>query len=542
MERTRPILLATVVGVLAAGGVLAAAAAPQAPARAAPAPPGRAGASPRPRLLLLVAVDQMRFDYLTRFRERFKGGFARLLGEGAVFTNAHLEHYPTVTAVGHATMLSGAIPSLSGIVGNDWYDRETGKNVTSVFDPAAQQVGATGAASSPWRLQVSTLGDELKMAGRRSRAIGVSFKDRSAILSVGRMADGAYWLDSATRRFVSSTWYFANLPAWVEAFNERRVAEGFAGAEWRTAAGALLKKLPLAPGPELEAAVYGSPFGNELLESFAEAALEGEQLGQRDATDVLSVSFSSNDAVGHGWGPDSEEVADLTVRTDQVVGALLAAVERKVGPGRTLVVLTSDHGVAPLPEVMAERRMPGGRMTTADLSGPVEAALAEAYGSGPWVEGAAGSALYLNRALARERKLDAGEMQARAARALAEVPHVFRVYTREQLLSGQVPGDPASRRVLRSFHPRRSGDLEVLLEPYWIRAAAGTTHGTPYSYDSHIPLVLMGPGIRPGRYHRAVALNDLAPTLATLLEVETPSGSVGRVLEEALDPGSFARP
>jgi hypothetical protein len=493
-----------------------------------------AARSGRPRLILLIAVDQMRYDYLTRFRDRFNGGLKCLLDQGAVFTNANLEHYPTVTAVGHATMLSGATPALSGIVGNDWYDRETGKNVTSVFDPAAKLLGGKGPASSPWRLQVSTLGDELKTADRRSRVVGVSFKDRSAILPAGRMADGAFWQDGASRSFVSSTWYFAELPAWVAAFNEGRPADRFAGAEWKTADGRLLKKMPSAPGSELNAAIYASPFGNELLEAFAEAALEGEKLGQREATDVLSVSFSSNDAVGHDVGPDSEEVADITVRTDQSIGTLLAAVDRKVGPGQTLVVLTADHGVAPVPEVMVERRMPGGRMTTGDLAEPVAAALTAAYGPGKWVEGTAGSGLYLNRSLIRDKKLDEAEVQARAARVLADVPHVARVFTRAQLLLGQVGSDSACRRVLRSFHAQRSSDVEVLLEPYWMRADKGTTHGTPYSYDSHIPLVLLGPGIRRGRYDRAVALNDLAPTLATLLAVETPSGSEGRVLEEAL--------
>src|SRR2546425_8205553 len=235
MSPTKAVLTvvgAVFLGALGTGGQSAAS-----PARAS------AGVAPaRPKLVLLIVVDQMRYDYLTRFRDRFKGGLARLLGEGAVFTNAHLEHYPSVTAIGHATMLSGAIPALSGIVGNDWYDRETGKNVTSVFDPAVQMLGTTGAASSPGRLQVSTLGDELKMAGRGSRVVGVSFKDRSAILPVGRMADAAYWQDSATRRFVSSTWDMSALPAWVVACNERRVADGFAGAEWRGPGGALFKK------------------------------------------------------------------------------------------------------------------------------------------------------------------------------------------------------------------------------------------------------------------------------------------------------------
>jgi len=499
----------------------------------ASAPPEGVGAE-RPRLVLLLAIDQLRYDYLVRFRDRFEGGLARLLAEGAVFTNAHLEHYPTVTAVGHATMLSGATPALSGIVGNDWYDRETGTSVTSVADPAVQLVGGTGPGSSPARLLVSTLADELKMAGRRSRAIGVSFKDRSAILPVGRGADAAYWLDRRTGRFVTSTWYLDRLPAWVAAFNDRRPMEAFAGRRWTDAAGRVLATMPAASGEALTDAVYGSPFGNDLLASLAEKALEEEGLGQGPGTDVLSVGFSSNDAVGHSSGPDSDEVADITVRTDQAVGALLAAVDRRVGLGRTLVVLTSDHGVAPVPEVTAKRRLPGGRMKTADLVDPVEAALAAAYGPGKWVEGTAGSALYLSRSLVREKALDEAAVQATAARALAAVPHVARVFTRSQLLLGQVPDDPPSRRVLRSFHPGRSGDLEVLLEPYWMRSSAGTTHGTPYSYDSHVPLVLVGPGIRPGLCHRAVALNDLAPTLATLLEVETPSGSVGTVLVEAL--------
>jgi type I phosphodiesterase/nucleotide pyrophosphatase len=494
----------------------------------------------RPRLLLLIAVDQMRYDYLTRFRDRFSRGFAQLLREGAVFTNATLQHYPTVTAVGHSTMLTGATPALSGIVGNDWYDRATGRSVTSVSDPAVRPLGGEGPASSPSRLLVSTVGDELKMAGRRSRVIGLSFKDRSAILPAGRMADGAFWQDPASRRFVSSTWYFAELPSWVTAFNARRIADSFAGAEWKAPDGRVLRKMPPAPGPELNAAIAETPFGNELLEAFAEAALEGEKLGQGEGTDVLTVSFSANDWVGHKRGPDSPELADITVRTDQVVGALFAAVERNVGLARTVVVLTADHGVAPVPELMAQRRMPGGRMTTADLAGPVAAALSAAYGPGKWVEGTAGSELYLNRTLIAHNRLDERDVERRAARVLADLPHVMRVYTREQLLDGAAPPDPPSQRVLRGFHPQRSGDVGVVLEPYWMREDHGTTHGSPYSYDAHIPLVLRGPGIRPGRYDRAVVLNDLAPTLATLLDVETPSGSVGRVLDEALLPVTAA--
>jgi len=482
----------------------------------------------RPRLVLLIAVDQMRYDYLTRFRADFSGGFERLLKQGAVFTNAQLEHYPSVTAVGHATMLTGAPPSLSGIVGNDWYDRALKKNVTSVEDPAVQGLG--GNAASPHRLLVSTVGDQLKMAGRGSKVIGLSLKDRSAILSVGRMADGAYWYDTKSGSFTSSTWYFPELPGWVKDWNARRTADGFAGKSWKGG------RLPAAPGKDLYDALYGSPFGNDLLESLAEAALAGEKLGTRDTTDVLTVSFSSNDSVGHTHGPDSPEVAEITKETDAAVARLLDAVDRSVGLARTLVVLTADHGVAPLPEVMAGRRMPGGRLPRQALVDPVDAALSRAFGPGKWVEGRAGSSLYLDRALIAERQLDERQVEEVAARTAEAIPHVYRAFTREQLFRGDVPRNPWTSRLLAGFHPGRSGDVEILLEPYWIGGESGASHGTPYSYDTHIPLVFMGAGIRTGRYDAAVALNDLAPTLATMLEVETPSGSSGRVLLGMLGP------
>jgi hypothetical protein len=480
----------------------------------------------RPRLVLLIAVDQLRHDYLTRFREDFTGGFRHLLTYGADFTNAHLEHYPSVTAIGHATMLSGAPPSMSGIIGNDWYDRDDKKNITSVSDPGVTGLGGVSAAS-PHRLLVSTIGDELKMAGRESRVIGLSLKDRSAILPAGRMADGAFWYDTSTGDFGSSTWYAPDLPAWVKDFNARRTADGFAGKSW---VGGTLPPI----GPKLYERVYGSPFGNELLADLAEAALTTLKLGTHETTDLLSVSFSSNDAVGHSKGPDSPEVADMVKRTDGVLGRLLATVDEKVGLRHTLVILTADHGVAPLPEVMAKRRMPGGRLLRKDLVEPVEAALAAAYGAGNWVEGRAGSSLYLNRALMKERKLDPQRVEETAARAAESIPHVYRAFTRSQLFRGDLPRNPWTSRLLAGFNPARSGDVEILLEPYWIGQEKDASHGTPYSYDTHIPLVFVGQGVRPGRYDAAVAMNDIAPTLATMLDVETPSGSSGRVLSEML--------
>lgn len=509
-------------------------------------PTAQPGAGPHLRLVLLIAVDQFRYDYLTRFRTEYTAGIKRLLAEGAVFTNANLEHHPTVTATGHATMLSGATPSVSGIIGNEWFDRETGTTVTSVSDLTTKPIGsATGSGASPRRLLVSTVGDELKMASRlpkgaaeAPRVFGVSLKDRSAILAVGRGADAAYWWDTTTGSFVTSTYYVGEAPDWVRTFNKRKPADALAGTTWTvlSAPSTLLQQMPAERGAALYEAVYGSPYGNELLLEFAAELLGRERLGTRSATDLLSVSFSSNDSVGHTHGPDSPQVRDIVLRTDLAIGRLLNQVDKTVGLQRTLVVFTTDHGVAPLPESLRDRGLPGGRITTKQLFAPIQQALAARFGDGKWLMTTAGSSPYLNYELIEKLRLDASDVRRVAAAAAAKVPHVARVYTRDELLHGDVPNDRIGSRVVRGFNAQRSGDLEIILEPYWIRLAQGATHGTPYSYDAHIPLILMGLRVKPGEYADHVALNDLAPTLSTLAGVGIPSGSAGRVLAEALRP------
>ncbi len=503
-------------------------------ALSSPVPAAQPAAAPATRLVLLIAVDQFRYDYLTRFRAEYTEGFRRLLTEGAVFTNANLEHYPTVTAVGHSTMLTGATPSVSGIIGNDWFDRGTGATVTSVSDPTVTPVGSSAdVAASPRRLLVSTLGDELKMASRlpkgadgAPRVFGVSLKDRSAILPVGRGADGAYWWDTKTGSFVTSTYYVREAPDWVRAFNGRKPADAYAGSTWSALAtpSVLFRQLPVERGAVLYEAVYGSPSGNDLLLDFAGELLVRERLGKGNHADLLSVSFSSNDSVGHTYGPDSPQVRDIAVKTDRVIGRLLNQIDKAVGLQHTLVAFTTDHGVAPTPESLLERSLPGGRMTTKELFDPVQQRLAATFGEGKWVLATAGSSPYLNNELIEARKLDASEVRRVAAAAAATVPHVARVYTRDQLLRGDVPNDRIGNRVVRGFNAQRSGDLEIILEPYWLRQATGTSHGTPYSYDAHIPLILMGRQIAAGEYSDHAALNDLAPTLATLARRRDPLG------------------
>ncbi|PYQ13328.1 MAG: hypothetical protein DMF80_15595 [Acidobacteria bacterium] len=511
--------------ITALASLLLAAATASPAVRPSPAP----AAAPRPKLVLALAIDQFRYDYLTRFRAEYTGGLHRLLERGAVFTQARFQHFPTVTAIGHSTYMSGALPAVSGIIGNDWYDRATGRSVTSVSDPAEKILGGAGEGASPRRMLVSTVGDELKIAtGSRARVIGLSLKDRSAVLPAGHMADGAFWYDPQTGLFVSSTFYFAALPDWVAGFDAGRPADAFRGARW--AGGSL----PPEAGPALYGAVYSSPFGNELLEALAERAVEAERLGQRGETDLLTLSFSSNDPVGHEHGPDSAEVRDVSLRTDKTLGRLFAFLEARVGMRSVLVVLTADHGVAPAPEVEAARRMPGGRLAVGSVRQAVQAALAGRWGEGQWVVSPSDHSIYLNRKLIADKKLDLDELQDAARDAAETLPHVLRAFTLHELLSGAAAGDPLGRTLVNSVQAQRSADVQVLVDPYWMFAATGTTHGSVFGYDTHVPVIFMGPGIRPGIYRREVTVNDVAPTLAEILGVETPSGAAGRVLDEVL--------
>ena len=495
-----------------------------------------------PKLVLAIVIDQFRYDYLLRFRSDYHSGFARLLEKGAVFTDAHYLHAATVTAVGHGTFLTGATPSISGIIANEWYDRESGQTVTSVSDPATKLVGGNTdrAGSSPRRLLVSTVGDELKIQRGESRVIGISIKDRSAILPAGHMADGAYWYDDHANAWVTSSYYRGELPDWAKKLNQEQPAARYAGAKWLPfdAKGDSAKpfcSMTKDTGVRFCGSIEATPWGNEMIEEFAERALEGENLGHHASTDVLAVSFSSNDYVGHAVGPDDPAVRDISIRTDRLLGKLFDAIDGRIGAGNTLVILTADHGVAPVPEVNQARKMPGGRLNGGELTAKITDALAKRFGPGKWLLASSGGMLYFNQDLIRAQKLDPAEVELVAAEAGLEQHHIARVYTRSQLVDGAVQHDEISRAFSVGFFGQRSGDLFVLQEPYYLFEATGTSHGTPYDYDNHVPVIFLGPGIKPGKYSTRIAVNDIAPTLAEILNVEQPSGSIGRILSEILN-------
>jgi len=332
-----------------------------------------------------------------------------------------------------------------------------------------------------------------------------------------------------TGNFVSSTYYYKELPAWAAAYNARHAAARYGATTW------LSHKMP-DDGVKLFTALESTPAGNELVEEFAEQALSGEQLGTHEATDLLTVSFSSNDYVGHAYGPDSPEAHDTALVTDRLLDKLLRAIDRQVGDGNYLLVFTADHGVAPVPEVNTARKMPGGRIEPAAIKAAVQAALTQKYGPGEWVAGAWDLSLYLNQAFIAQMKLDLGAVEKDAARTILALPHVSRVYTLEEMRNGRGVTDAVSQKVANGFHLRRGPDVELIPDPFWIVAgtSTATTHATPYIYDTHVPVIFLGPAFKPGQYIAPIAVNDIAPTLAALLDIEPPSGAFGRVLTEVL--------
>ena len=541
----------------------------------------------RPRLVLLIAVDQFRYDYLERFSDLFgPNGFRRLLRDGASWTQSNYDHIPTYTAPGHATMLTGAYPAETGIVGNEWPDRATGKNVSSVSDTTVTSLGGAPnePAASPKRLMSSTVGDELRLVTNdRSKVIGISIKDRAAILPAGRHANAAYWFSGNNGNMVSSTYYFNDLPSWVVSFNNSHPADKYFGKKWeRLLPESEYLKRAGADAPPWEnigniagdtntfphtvtggatgagKAFYNAldftPFSNDLLVSFTEQAITSEQLGQDDDTDVLSVSFSANDYVGHRYGPYSQEMMDVTLRVDQQIGALLDFVNAKVGLSNSIVIFTADHGVAPIPEHAAALGLGGARIRGDDVIKALRSAISARYNpqnktpdntadyiykyeySGALRDAFANGNVYFNYDALKRDGVNLDDITEVAGQAALTVPGIARFFTRSQLQRGETSiTDPIERRALHGFYPSRSGDLVLIPEPYkYLNETITATHGSPYSYDTNVPTVIMGAGINPGRYYEAASPADIAPTLCALLGITKPSAATGRVLIEAL--------
>ncbi|MGE3806414.1 MAG: alkaline phosphatase family protein [Gemmataceae bacterium] len=537
--------------------------------------PARAANPPHARLVVLVYFDQFRGDYLGRWGTEFsEGGFKRLMTDGAWFQNCHYPYAYTVTAAGHASVATGCPPADHGVVGNDWYERSAGKSVNCVGSDRHEQVPSrTNAGAdddekkgdrggvSPERLLKPTIADAIKRGtGGKAKVVALSLKNRGAALPGGKLPDACYWMDG-TGLFVTSTYYPNGAHAWVTEFNKGKPADEWRGKTWNRLRDDLdytkLSGPDDAPGeskgvsgqgrvfphpfeptdPKARSAylsaVYASPFGNELLLKLAEKAITAEGLGADDTPDLLSMSFSSNDAVGHAWGPDSQEVLDVTLRSDRIVKRLLDVLDTNVGKGKYLLVMTADHGVCPLPEVSRKQGKDAARVQPTTTA-KIEAFLVEKYGKGmgKWVEAISGPWVYLNPKALKATGVKQTDVEGSLAEWLAKQEGVQAAYTRTALTAGIPVTDATGQMVARSFRPERCGDVYMLLKPYYLSSATfgtGTTHGTPWPYDTHVPLVVYGTGIRPGVRKERVSPLSVAAILARAAGIEPPTGATAPV-------------
>jgi predicted AlkP superfamily pyrophosphatase or phosphodiesterase len=536
--------------------------APAVPGRAAEkGAPAAASASGRPRLIVFVSVDQMHADYLTRFASLYQGGLRRINNEASVFSNAYYRHANSETGPGHAVLLSGRHAPETGIVSNEWYDRVARRMTNVVDDPASRALPGPGRGASPAHFVGSTIGDLLKKASPASRVVGVSMKDRAAVLMAGPRADAAYWFESGSGGFGSSTYYMRALPPWLQAWNAAGHVSGLAGRAWTRILPDEAEYLRLAGPddvhgewdnvrtafPHVISRTAGSgefyddlrrtPFIDELILDVALEAMRAHDLGTDEASDILAVGFSATDVIGHTFGPDSQEIMDQMLRLDRTLGKLIDAAEARAGRGKVLLVLSADHGSMPLVEVLRARGLDAKRVKPDAIEGPVRRALEARFpGSGDLIAAFDPPSVWLDPPALVRLGLKHAEVERVVREALLATGFVQRVYTQAQLLGDPPAGDPDFALVRNSFFEARSPDVIATLKPYIYvdNRPGGTGHGTVHPYDRHVPVALMGPGIRAGHHDAACGPEDIAPTLATILGLEYPVEDGQRVLSEAL--------
>jgi hypothetical protein len=518
----------------------------------------------RPKLVVGIVVDQMRAEYLYRFYDQYgEGGFKRLLSGGFVCRNTHINYVPSITGPGHASIYSGTTPRYHGIIGNTWYNRQLGHNIYCVDDSTEKLVGCESkkVGSSPRNLKPTNIADELKIAtNQRAKVIAISLKDRAAILPGGHMADGAFWFDQKSGNFITSTFYMKKLPEWVDKFNQQKLAYAYLEKTWtllqpekdyvnsidddnayewvpkgkeKPVFPYNLKELaPLNDGFEM---VYRSPYGNSLLTDFALATLDNAKLADGPVTNMLAISFSSTDAIGHVFGPMSKEINDTYIRFDKDLARLFDALDKKIGSENYVVFLTADHGVDDVPAYLADRKIPAGLVDFSAILRDASGFLCEQLGEGKWIEGSTNEQFYLNHKLIAEKKIDLVHVQDMLARFLMDEPHVAQVFTQNQIENMNM-SNPIEMRVRNGFNSQRSGDVKLLFDPaYTDEKETTATHSSAYTFDTQIPLIWYGAGIKEGESFVFHGVNDIAPTLSMILYTKLPSACTGNPIEEVLN-------
>lgn len=518
----------------------------------------------KPKIVVGIVVDQMRQEYFYKYQERYsEGGFKRLMNEGFMMKNAHYNYIPTYTGPGHASVYTGTTPATHGIIANNWYVRNLDRMIYCAEDSTVTAVGGSEKSGqiSPRNMLSTTISDELRFStNKRSKVVGIALKDRGASLPAGHTGD-AYWYDSDTGEFMTSTYYHEELPDWVKALNDKKLANKYLSQKWETLFPIETYIQSIADDNPFEGPFIGmettsfphdlpalmeyndnfglistTPFGNSITLDMAYAAIEGEQLGKRGETDLLAVSFSSPDYIGHRFGPSSVEIEDNYLRLDRDLEKFLNFLDQEYGKDEYLVFLTADHAVADIVDYMLSENVPAGNFNTRSVLTQMRGFCSINYGEGNWVSNFSNEQVFFNHELAKEKGIAVEKIQREVAEfLLARYPGIKEVYTatdmrRLEYLEGR------KSLLQMGYNHKASGDLLLILEPAWLSSSwKGTTHGTGYTYDTHVPIVFMGWNVPQGSSSRYVTITDIAPTLSMMLGTRLPNGSSGQPILEILN-------
>lgn len=520
--------------------------------------------SKKSKLVVGIVVDQMRYDYLTRFWDKYgEEGFKRMIKEGYNFKNNHFNYVPTYTGPGHTSVFTGTTPINHGIISNSWFDKKLDKNVYCVQDNTMNPIGTNSEAGkkSPHRMKSATVADMNRLHSQmKGKTIGIALKDRAAILPAGHTANAAYWFQGGKEgNFISSSYYMDELPRWVKKFNKSSKAEsylkvwntlydistytesgdddnnfegGYKGKEKATFPYDLNKLKKQNNGFDM---VLHSAYGDDLTADFAMAAIEGEKLGQDNYTDFLTLSFSSTDKVGHNFGVNSKEVEDTYLRLDKSLAKVLSFLDKKVGEGNYTVFLTADHGGGNVPAYLQSENIPGGYFDISGFKKGLNGFVEAKYGNENIIKNVSNNQVFLDYKVLEKKEIEAEQIQNKIAHYILAQNKISRVFTRSQLESGSYDSGIGAA-VQAGFNQKRSGDIVYVLDPATIvKSKTGSTHGSPYDYDTHVPLIFFGNGVMQGSTTQRTEITDVAPTVSAILGIAFPNTATGEPLYMMLD-------
>ncbi|SFG10646.1 Type I phosphodiesterase / nucleotide pyrophosphatase [Salegentibacter agarivorans] len=518
----------------------------------------------KPKLVVGIVVDQMRYDYLTRFWDRFgEDGFKKLINGGYNFKNNHFNYVPTYTGPGHASVYTGTSPMNHGIIGNGWYDKFIHESVYCAGDDSVEPVGTKDDAGkmSPHRMKTTTVADENRLHTQmRGKTIGVSIKDRGSILPAGHTANAAYWFHGDDEgKWITSSFYMEELPQWVKDFNDSDKVEAYlkpwttlydiesyneSGSDKNNFEGGFRGKEDATFPYDLEELskenggfdiIENSAYGNDITLEFALAAIEAEELGQDVDTDFLTLSFSSTDKVGHNFGVNSKEVQDTYLRLDKNIAQLLKELDAKVGEGNYTIFLTADHGGVDVPSYLESVNIPAGYFESDEFREKIEEFVSEEFDEDKLIESVYNSQIFFNYEVMEEAGISSSDLQSKLAHYILQLDQIDKVYTRDQLSSGSFVSG-AGAAIQNGFNQKRSGDLVYVLDPATIvYSETGSTHGSGLMYDTHAPLIFYGNGVKKGSTTQRTEIVDIAPTVSALLGISFPNGTTGKPLYMMLD-------